>query len=562
MNCLRAAAALALLGACAPQDGPGRDRDRTTSPGTPTPTGSTTTPTDTGTHTTPPVVSLEQGTPVVCEDPSARDQARWTLRLGGILPAPPETWASGVVLGDFRGTGRLDSVVLGEDTNQYFYTEPSATAPGGLSFPNHADDNPDLASLTFSVGGAAADLNGDGYPDLIVTRWDKANRILMNDGAGGFVDETPSEMLIRTHKTQSVSLGDIDGDGDLDLFFGNYGDRPPALGDPNMPPGEPSELYRNDGNGEWTDMSANLPIEVHDGYTFQSSFHDLDGDLLPELLVWNDFSVQRPSQLGTNQGSFEFEFRDEWVGEAKMGVAVAELNGDGQPDYLMTSWNKNFLLQSGDALGLPGTWVDSTGAWGAAADVAGKNQVFGWGVDLGDLDNDGDVDGVAGYGYWLDWDELNAPGQIDAVYEQVAPQQFEDRAVAWGLDDAGPTRAVVMADLNRDGWLDLIKRQVGDWTLVRVANCGENHWLIVDLEAPAPNTDAVGATVRATVLGVTQTRWIQPGSTSLYVGSPPEAHFGLGDATAVDRLEVVWPDGHVSEFQDVAADQVVRVVRE
>ncbi len=199
----------------------------------PADTGSTHTGT-TASSTPPPTTStrwtarIEVGAPVPCQQPNLRAVAPFYDRVGAPLSAVASTWAGGVVAGDFRGPEQLDTVVLGETTNQYIYTERSAVTQDGLAFVDHVDDVPDLASLTYAVGGAAADLDGDRLTDLIVTRWDRSNRILINDGAGGFIDQTPPEMLIRTHKTQSVALGDADGDGDLDLFFGNYGDRPPG----------------------------------------------------------------------------------------------------------------------------------------------------------------------------------------------------------------------------------------------------------------------------------------------------------------------------------------------
>ena len=128
--------------------------------------------------------------------------------------------------------------------------------------------------------------------------------------------------------------------------------------------------------------------------------------------------------------------------------------------------------------------------------------------------------------------------------------------------DLGVFRGFALADLNGDGYLDYVLRDIFGVASIRVSRCGDAGWLMVRLEDAGPNRFGVGARVEVTAGGVTQLRWIHAGSTNLASSAPPEAHFGLGAADGVETLRVVWPDGGESVFADVPGRRVVRVTRE
>jgi hypothetical protein len=156
----------------------------------------------------------------------------------------------------------------------------------------------------------------------------------------------------------------------------------------------------------------------------------------------------------------------------------------------------------------------------------------------------------------------NPEFQPNAIFLQGPDGSFADVAPAWGLDQATNDHGLNVVDLNGDGWLDLLFRDLDGPARIYMARCGEASWLQVDLVDPLGERDAIGARVQVELDGVTETRWIQAGSVGFASSSPSEAHFGLGAATAADVLRVRWPDGVESVFHDVAANRRVTVVRD
>jgi len=138
---------------------------------------------------------------------------------------------------------------------------------------------------------------------------------------------------------------------------------------------------------------------------------------------------------------------------------------------------------------------------------------------------------------------------------------FTDQAEAWGVADPGNHRGLVVVDLDRDGWLDMLARDINGPLITWMSRCGDASWLSVDVSQPGPNPDGVGARIEVVVDDALQTRWLVAGGTSFASSGPPVAHFGLGDVDAVDHLVVVWPDGEITRFDDVSARQAVTVYR-
>jgi len=187
-----------------------------------------------------------------------------------------------------------------------------------------------------------------------------------------------------------------------------------------------------------------------------------------------------------------------------------------------------------------------------------------WGIEVADMDNDGLEDVVVAFG-WLQDDHLgleNPELQPDALYLQRDDGTFAQVAETWGLAETGPSRGLALADLNQDGWLDVVKRDLWEDASFTASRCGEAHWLRLRLEQPGANSRAVGATARVEAGDRAWTRWIHAGGTSYASAGPLEAHFGLGEHAEVDRIVVTWPDGAVSEVLDVTVDRVGTVVRE
>ncbi len=546
-----------------------------TDPGTDTPSTTGTPPTD------PPFdpglpAALAMAGPITCPDPSARATAYYDLKVApGIREDLALLEHGGAVVADFDGDG-LQDVFLAKTVPELRIQQPGQVfADEAATWFEGVDPHFDMSH---TVGGAAADIDGDGDLDLAVTRFGEPNRLFRNDGAR-FTDITNTALPPRTCldetgstkrcKTQSASFGDVDLDGDLDLAFGNYGDTPDDHLDQGMAPGGADELYLNDGTGFYTDISHLLPASVHDGYNFHLAWWNLDADPEPELWSVHDFGFVRPSQLvdfsGVNfQGSTPALVVSNGLNSAAedMGIAAGDWNGDGIVDFGTSSWRTYYVRESSafgylqilDGRGIVPEWPPP------------KEQEFGWGTEAGDLDNDMDLDVVCNFGKWSTY-EGSALNEDDEVWENQGTHlganfvPVADQSVWSSINDEQATRGLVLADISGDGWLDVVKGSLHGDTPLYLSNCGEDRFVIVRPRMATGNTHAIGAVVTATVGAISQKRWIGSGNTGLYGSGPAEAHMGWGAADTIDLLEVTWPDGQVSRFEDVPTNHVITVTR-
>jgi hypothetical protein len=171
------------------------------------------------------------------------------------------------------------------------------------------------------------------------------------------------------------------------------------------------------------------------------------------------------------------------------------------------------------------------------------------------------------YGQWENYPEekdpfINPESQPDALFIQQPDGSFIEQAELWGLKENGISRSSVFADLNEDGWLDLLRSQIFGPTQLFLSTCGSAGWLEVELQNTGSNTMGVGATIQIVADGHTQTDWIRAGGTNIAAGGPQRVHFGLGEACEANSLIVTWPDGNHSSFQNIPANQRVTIVRE
>ena len=474
-------------------------------------------------------------------------------------PVNRDTWhgSGGVIVADFDDDGHLDIVAP---------AEPYAKLFTGTAAQLYDEDRVLLDhDLTYGIGGSVADYDGDGDLDLFLLRLFEPNSLLRNRGDGTFEDVTetalPPQRRFRGEHAPSMasSWADVDGDGDLDLFVGNYGR--PDVDLTSTEPAWPSALYLNSGDGRFEDASHQLPASIQDGYTYVAGFHDVDGDMWPDLYVVNDLGWLTPSKLLRNEGGTLVEDHGasglDLVSSAA-GLGVGDLNGDGRPDFLMPEWNTIKLMESGPQ----GFYLDHGPARGIAPDPT-RDQQTGWGAELADLDNDGLLDATVAYGHIgvSDPRRRNARRQPDALYLQTEAGDFVDVGAEWAVADAGHNRGFVLADLNDDGWLDIAKRDVDGPSKLYLSHCGEASWLRVDLRMPGMNTRAIGARVILEAEGQRWERTLVAGGTGYGSGGPPEVHFGLGDVETIDRLTVLWPDRRANVFEGVIPRQGIRIRR-
>ncbi len=532
--------------------------------------------------------SLRTDWRATCADPDARE------REGPFYPAAAgeawgrdqawsESWAKtiyagqGAAVADLDGDGFPDIFLPQEGPDQLYLQR----FPGG--FDEVGGERLPAGRDGFGTGAVAVDVEGDGDLDLFVTTVGSEDRLWLNDGAGYFTDATDASGLGGyVGESMGSVWADFDGDGDLDPYVAKYGgwslgmalDSDTYLAD--LVTAEVRGLFRGRGDGTFEDLAAWLPEEeIRESCSFAAGWFDMTGDGRPELYLANDYRTEllcgdnRVYSVG--EGALEDISVQTSAGIRlnSMGMSRGDLNGDGAPDLLMSGINEIALLLSlGD-----GSWYNASLSVGLTPPEELGNEATSWGTALADVDNDGDLDAFVGFGfvvpdlreYLVDVFEVWAAAgrQRDALYLQDDAGTFsEEVALDWGLDGQAMTRTTIFADFNRDGWLDLLRRNLDRPATLHYARCGAAGWLAVRLEDEGPNPFGVGARIEVEVGGETQSRWIDAGVGGVGSGGPPEAHFGLGDAQRIDALRVFWPDGSETAFGAVLANRAVTVVRE
>ena len=470
--------------------------------------------------------------------------------------APTSAW--GVALGDFDGDGLSDAYLPQVGTSQLFINEGHRRWRNASGWA--ADVGPSAA-----IAATAVDFDDDGDLDVVETGLGLI-RLLANDGLGNFALEQQI-----TGDPATVYYGsawaDMDGDGDLDGIVAAFPTQIPDLSDREASAflnGAPDVLIERI-EGGWRDSSELLP-DTNDGCTFISAWQDIDGDAQPEILVMNDhFGFGRNNRVWQWNGE-SFDDISDTVGLNQtidsMGLGITDVNADGLPDLLITGWGE-FAWMVSDPNG--GPWVDRTAADGLFV-AADSGRWVGWGVEFTDLDTDGTDEAMVAFGHWelsyLSGREtpLNATSQPDAVFE-FGRTGAVDRADRWNLSDTTYGRGISIADLDRDGRPDLVRRPVFGAATIDSPQCTTNHWLTVQLRQPEQNVFGIGAKVTVVTGDDRQTRWLSAGGTGLAGSAPPELLFGLGTRTDVDRIEVLWPDGTRSTHTDVSVDRHTTIKR-
>jgi tetratricopeptide (TPR) repeat protein len=526
----------------------------------------------------------------VASVPCFRDDAQ-TVGLRFVYendPTPlsrlPESMSGGIGLIDYDGDGWLDvyAVQGGKLPND---PSPPSSPQGDRLFRNRRDgtfeDVTAAAGLLAFPGGyghgvTVGDYDNDGHPDLLVTRW-RSYALYRNRGDGRFEDMTAAAGLAGNRDwPSSAAFADLDDDGDLDLYVCHYADcdpqRAPLCRHPNDPQrytycgprtfsAMPDHVYRNDA-GRFVDVSG--PAGIHavdrDGRGLGVVAAHLDDDDRIDLFVANDMSA---NFLFVNRGGFRFEETAADAGVATstsggylagMGVACGDFDGDGRPDLAVTNFygeSTTFYRNLGS-----GQFADQTTAIGLAAP---SRYLLGFGAAFLDANNDGRRDLATANGHVNDLRPL-LPYAMPA---QLLLGEGSGRLVDVSREAGDPWqvprlgRGLACGDLDNDGRPDLL--MVSEQApLAYFHNLGPSgHFVTLQLEGAVPhsNRDAVGARVTLTAGDRRQTAE-RIGGSSYLSANDHRLHFGLGEATRVESVEVRWPSGSVDRYGDLAADAV------
>lgn len=496
----------------------------------------------------------------------------------------PETMVGGVGLIDYDNDGWLDIYfVNGADL-------PSLTknAPKYYNrlFHNNRDgtftDVTEKAGLQgdgYDMGVAVGDFDNDGWPDLFVASVTK-NHLYRNNHDGTFTDVTDKAGVgsptYQGQKMWSAAAGwvDYDNDGKLDLFVSNYckwhvngdpvclsGGRERAYCHPKFYEPLPNSLYRNNGDGTFTDVSEETGISKTLGKGMGVAFNDYDGDGFIDIFVAND---NMPNSLFHNLRGKAFEeialdvgvaYSETGKAVSGMGAEFRDLDNDGMPDIWHTATElETFPLFRDIGKGM---FMDFTGRSGLAGLTL---TMSGWSNGVGDFDNDGLKDLMVARGNVLDniadFSDRTY-GEPLSVFRNVGKMKFEDVSAQPALQVALPYRGAVIGDLFNTGKLDMVVTVLnGRARILRNVSSNSNNWVKFQLRGKKSNRMGIGAQLKLTTEDGAAQYDIVSTSAGYQASRDPRAHFGLGQFRTVKQVEIRWPSGVRQVLRDVPANQI------
>jgi hypothetical protein len=418
-------------------------------------------------------------------------------------------------------------------------------------------------------GVVAGDIDGDGDTDLYVTNFG-ADALLLNSGTGHFVDATTAVGLGVEGWSSSAALGDADQDGDLDLYVSRYMEYDPdhelSCGDPDSDKreycapwlfeGSSDRFYLNRGDGSFEDATVEAGVGGASGRGLGVVFLDLDEDGLPEIYVANDLTL---NLLYKNEGSGRFRDHSLFSGsavnrhgepEAGMGVAVGDVDADGDADLAVTNFDVETNTLYRNVGGLLFEDISASIDFGPAS-----FNLLAFGIVAVDLDRDADLDFYIANGHiyemparenvsFLQRDQILL-GDGSGGFAELRCQFLDRRLTV--------ARGLARGDFDNDGYPDLaIQENDGPFSLLRIES-DSGHWLGLQLRGLAGNTEAIGAKATLVTAGLRQVRWVQAGD-SYQSSSDRRLMFGtpVGEVLA---LELLWPSGVLRRFLSPPVDR-------
>lgn len=438
-----------------------------------------------------------------------------------------------------------------------------------------------LAGEGYSTSVAIADFDNDGYPDIFVAGV-KRNFLYRNLGNGRFADIT-MQAHVGGVGMWAVSAGwlDYDNDGWLDLFVSNYvawdAASEPRCGTPERQfychpkayQGLPGQLFHNNHDGTFTDVSQSSGIGRHIGKGMGVALADIDGDGLTDIFVAND-SVR--SFLFHNKGDGTFEeigleagvaLRDDGFAIAGMGADLRDFDNDGKPDLIVSGiLNDSFLLfrNLGKGAGFE-DYAQRTGL------LMGTRRFTGWGLGMYDFDNDGWKDLFFALSHLAQLDRyLGSDSALpNRVFRNIEGRRFEDVSAAAGPEFQEPAmnRGVAFGDFDNDGRIDAVVSVInGPAKLFRNITEARSHWLAIRLRGRRSNRDGLGATVHVHLPDGRDLYNVATTAVGFASSSEPLVRFGLGANRSVEKIEIRWPGGARQQVANVAGDRIVEIAEE
>ena len=423
------------------------------------------------------------------------------------------------------------------------------------------------------------DYNNDGYPDIYLNNFGP-NILYRNNGDGTFTDVTrEAGVAVGNHVGAGACFLDMDGDGDLDLFVANYvgftfeshqisymNGFPAYVGPLHYPP-TANVLYRNNGDGTFTDVSVGSGIAslLGSGMGVICADYDNDGDT--DIIVGNDL---RPNFVLQNDGTGKFKEIGALVGLAydsfgnvlgTMGVECADWNNDGWLDFYITPYQRQLCSLYQNRKG--NYFEDVARQTGAGT---GTYPHVKWGTGVVDLDNDGNRDLFIACGHLIDnveqFDDTTSYYARNIVLRNNGQGKFVNVSdeCGDGLLPKLSSRGAAFDDLDNDGDLDVvILNSRREPTILRNDSSKTNHWIQIQLRGTKSNRDGIGARVTVSAGDLTQIDEVHSGR-SYQSDFGKRLHFGLGRRSAVEQIRVNWIGGGVDIVRNVGVDRLITIL--
>ncbi|WP_246560439.1 VCBS repeat-containing protein [Zobellia russellii] len=519
----------------------------------------------------------------------------------------------GVSAGDVNNDGLVDLYFTGNQVSNKLYLNK-----GNLQFEDITEKAGVTGDNRWYTGVTMADVNADGFLDIYCSVGGKFgpkdNELFMNNGDGTFTEKAAEYGLNDKGNSVQATFFDYDKDGDLDLFVANY---PPTKFDSptfvysykmkNVQDHESGHLYQNNGQ-TFTNVTEASGLKAY-GLSLSATVGDLNNDTWPDLYVSNDFNSPDFMYINNQDGTFKEVVKQATSHTAfyGMGADIADFNDDGNLDIFqvdmdaksnrrkkanMASMNPQLFWDVVDA-GFhyqymhncmqmnSGVFEDGIPHFSNVSRITGTSSTdWSWGPLFADFDNDGYKDLFVSNGtrreinnndYFnklksikikndtlLELSQKIPSEKIDNfIFKNNGNLEFKRANKDWGIEFKGFSNGVVYADLDNDGDLEIVTNNIDDKASVFRNNASENNnYVQIKLQGNNTNPFGLGARVYVTVNGRTQMQELTL-TRGFQSSVAPMLHFGLGDASIVDGLKVVWPNGKVQQLQAVKANQAL-----
>jgi hypothetical protein len=526
--------------------------------------------------------------PIVFEEIAQRSGLHF---VSNSSPTPnknqPETMVAGVALFDYDNDGYLDVYFVNGAAIPSLQKE--SPVYWNRLFHNNRDGTftdvtakAGVAGAGYGMGVAVGDYDNDGWPDLYVVNVTK-NQLFHNNHDGTFTDVTDKAGVgggvLDGKKMWSVSALWIDynNDGLPDLFVSNYckwevnkdrvcGPKPEARSycHPSNYEPLPNTLYRNNGDGTFTDVSAETGISKYYGKGMGAVMADYDGDGFMDIFVAND---TLPNFLFHNLRGKKFEevafqsgvaYPESASAISGMGADFKDVYNDGHPDIWHTAIeNESFPLYQNRG----GDFIETTGK----SQLLKTRNMSGWSNGIFDFDNDGWKDLFVARGNVLDNVAMFSSRSYEepnTIFRNLGNGQFQDVSAGAGpgFQEAAPHRGAAFGDIDNDGRIDAVVTVLnGPAQYFHNISRNSNHWILLKLIGTKSNRMGLGAQIRITGEdGLKQYNEVTT-AVGYACSSDSRVHFGLGASKTIREIEIKWPSGIRQMLRNVAADQILPI---